>query len=118
MKVQGSENPPEESYSQLGANLIKYFDKWLQQEGVETVQNIKNILGLEQFYSLLLGDLRYLVRDKKPKDIQEAGEVADFISHIRNPNFSEVKVGRKTSDDSKKDPKGYLRNQQASGGLR
>ena len=65
---------PQESYSQLGANLMKYLDKWLQQEGIESVQDIKNITGLKQFYSLLPGDLKYLVRDKNPKDVQEAGE--------------------------------------------
>ena len=39
---------PEEYYSQLGANLIKYLGKCLQQEGAETVQDLKNIMGLEQ----------------------------------------------------------------------
>ena len=72
---------PEESYSQFGANLTRYLDKWIQQEGVETVQDLKNIIGLEQFYSHLPSELRYLVRDKKPKNLQEAGQALSLI-HI------------------------------------
>ena len=48
---------PDESYTQLGANLAKYLDKWLAQEGVQTIQQFKNIIGLEQFYSLLNGEI-------------------------------------------------------------
>ena len=57
------------------------------------------------------------MRDKKPKDVQKAGGVADFISHIGNSSFAEVKVGCKTWEDSKKDPKGYLRNQQQAAAI-
>ena len=96
--------------------MTRYLNKWLQQEGVETVQDIKNILGLEQFYRLLPGELRYLVRDKKPRNLQEAGETADFISHIRNPNFSEGKVVRKACEDTNRNPREQFKNQQTVGG--
>ena len=31
---------PDESYSQFGASLIRFLDKWIQQEKVETVQDL------------------------------------------------------------------------------
>ena len=34
---------PEESYSQLGHNLVRYLEKWLEQVNVET-------LGYEKYY--------------------------------------------------------------------
>ena len=70
---------------------------------------------LEQFYSVLPGDLRYLVRDKKPQNLQEASETADSINELRNPRFSEVKIGGKVWDDRKRGSKDYLRSNQATG---
>ncbi|XP_078243494.1 uncharacterized protein LOC144587289 [Pogona vitticeps] len=91
----------EESYSQLGANLVRYLEKWLEQAKVKTLEDMKNIIGLEQFYSVLLGELRYLVRDKKPKNVQETSETVDYITDIKNPKFSEVKFDGKSKDDRK-----------------
>ena len=82
---------PDESYTQLGANLARYLDKWLAQEKVQTIQQFKNIIGLKQFYSLLHGEIKYLVKDKKPLDLKQTAEIADFISQIRKPMYSEGK---------------------------
>ena len=38
---------PEETYSQLGANMQRYLEKWLEQAGVENLEDLKNVLGLE-----------------------------------------------------------------------
>ena len=57
---------PEESYSRLGTNLVRYFEKWLEQANVESLEDMKNIIGLEQFYLVLPGELRYLER-KSPR---------------------------------------------------
>ena len=62
---------------------------------------MKNVFGLEQFYSILPGDLHYLVKDKDPKNVLQTSEYADSISEIRDPQFSEVKFGRKVWEDSK-----------------
>ena len=58
---------PKESYSHLGANMMRYLEKWLEPSEVQTLEDMKNIIGLEQFLSVLPGELRYLVKDKKPK---------------------------------------------------
>ena len=77
---------------------------------------MKNVFELEQFYSILPGELRYLVKDKHPKNVLQVSEYADCISEIRDLWFSEVKSGRKVCDDSKSSKnKSYLSQAQAKG---
>ena len=52
----------------------------MEREEITSLEQMKNLIGLEQFYSILPGELRYLVRDKNPKNLLEAGEQADFIN--------------------------------------
>ena len=58
---------PEESYSHLGAKLTQCLDKWMEHENVTSLEQMKNVIGLEQFYSVLPGQLCYLIKDKNPK---------------------------------------------------
>uniref|UniRef100_A0ABM5GF04 Uncharacterized protein isoform X2 n=1 Tax=Pogona vitticeps TaxID=103695 RepID=A0ABM5GF04_9SAUR len=88
----------DETFTQLGYNLERCLDRWLEQENVQTFQQLKNIVGLEQFYSLLRGELKYLVQERKPTDIRQAAQIADFISQIRGPVSYEEKGMRKTWD--------------------
>ncbi|XP_078239043.1 uncharacterized protein LOC144585766 [Pogona vitticeps] len=85
---------PDESYSQFGANLVRYLQKWLEQSQVRTLEDMQHLIELEQFYSALPAELRYLVRDKQPKTVQQTNESADLISEIRNSKYSEVKLDR------------------------
>ena len=67
-------------------------------------------------YSFLPGELGYLVKDKDPKNVLQASEYADSISGIRDPQFSEIKFGRKVWDDSKSSKnKSYPSQLQAKG---
>ena len=95
--------------------MIRYLEKWLEQSEVQTLEDMKNIIGLEQFFSVLPGEMRYLVKDKKPKNILKASEIADHITAIKHPEDSEVKIGGKAWDDRKKEPREYLKDQQAIG---
>ena len=88
----------DETYTQLGFNLERCLDRWLEQENVQTFQQLKAIVGLEQFYSLLHGELKYLVQEKKPSDIRQTAQIADFISQIRGPVNYEGRGMRKTWD--------------------
>ncbi|XP_078246884.1 uncharacterized protein LOC144588290 [Pogona vitticeps] len=88
----------DESYTQLGFNLEKCLDRWLEQENVKTFQELKNVVGLEQFYSLLHGELKFLVQERKPTDVRNAAQIADFISQIRGPSCYEGRGVRKTWD--------------------
>uniref|UniRef100_A0ABM5EWB8 CCHC-type domain-containing protein n=1 Tax=Pogona vitticeps TaxID=103695 RepID=A0ABM5EWB8_9SAUR len=98
MKFRKLSKKADESYTQLGFNLEKCLDRWLEQENVKTFQELKNVVGLEQFYSLLHGELKFLVQERKPTDVRNAAQIADFISQIRGPSCYEGSGVRKTWD--------------------
>ena len=57
-----------------GAKLIQCLDKWMEWENVTCLDQMKNVVGLEQFYSILPGELHYLVKDKNSKNLLQASD--------------------------------------------
>ncbi|XP_078232326.1 uncharacterized protein LOC144583105 [Pogona vitticeps] len=92
---------PEQTFTQVGAQLVRLLEKWLSQEGTETFQQLKDLIALEQFYSVLHGELKFQVRERKPKSVAEAAEIADFIYQIRKPLGEEKSVGKPKETYSK-----------------
>uniref|UniRef100_A0ABM5G4M8 Integrase catalytic domain-containing protein n=1 Tax=Pogona vitticeps TaxID=103695 RepID=A0ABM5G4M8_9SAUR len=105
---------PEQTFTQVGAQLVRLLEKWLSQEGTETFQQLKDLIALEQFYSVLHGELKFQVRERKPKSVAEAAEIADFISQIRKP-LGEGKSISKPKETYSKYSQGPGRNQQVGG---
>ncbi|XP_078235923.1 uncharacterized protein LOC144584201 [Pogona vitticeps] len=85
---------PEQTFTQVGAQLVRLLEKWLSQEGTETYEQLKDLIALEQFYSVLHGELKFQVRERKPKSVAAAAEIADFISQIRKPLGEGKSVGK------------------------
>ncbi|XP_078238458.1 uncharacterized protein LOC144584971 [Pogona vitticeps] len=92
---------PEQTFTQVEAQLVRLLEKWLSQEGTETFQQLKDLIALEQFYSVLHGELKFQVRERKPKSVVEAAEIADFISQIRKPLGEGKSVGKPKETYSK-----------------
>ncbi|XP_078242242.1 uncharacterized protein LOC144586942 [Pogona vitticeps] len=105
---------PEQTFTQVGAQLVRLLEKWLSQEGTETFQQLKDLIALEQFYSVLHGELKFQVRERKPKSVAEAAEIADFISQIRKPLGEGKSIG-KPKETYSKYSQGPGRNQQGGG---
>ncbi|XP_078233603.1 uncharacterized protein LOC144583544 [Pogona vitticeps] len=105
---------PEQTFTQVGAQLVRLLEKWLSQEGTETFQQLKDLIALEQFYSVLHGELKFQVRERKPKSVAEAAEIADFISQIRKP-LGEGKSISKPKETYSKYSQGPGKNQQVGG---
>ena len=78
------------------------------------ISKLKNVIGLEQFYSLLYGELKYLVQEKKPSDVRQTAQIANFVSQIRGPVHFEGKYMRKTWDP--KYSKGLVQSPPKMGG--
>ena len=106
---------PDQTFTQLGSDLVRFLEKWLSQEGIETFQQLKDVIALEQFYSILHGELKFQVKEKKPKTLKEATEIADFISQIRKPLYSEGKTVRKTGETYNRFSQGQVKSQQGGG---
>ncbi|XP_078234087.1 uncharacterized protein LOC144583660 [Pogona vitticeps] len=92
---------PEQTFTQVGAQLVRLLEKWLSQEGIETYEQLKDLIALEQFYSVLHGELKFQVRERKPKSVAAAAEIADFISQIRKPLGEGKSVGKPKETYSK-----------------
>ncbi|XP_078245177.1 uncharacterized protein LOC144587786 [Pogona vitticeps] len=92
---------PEQTFTQVGAQLVRLLEKWLSQEGIETYEQLKDLIALEQFYSVLQGELKFQVRERKPKSVAAAAEIADFISQIRKPLGEGKSVGKPKETYSK-----------------
>uniref|UniRef100_A0ABM5F7S0 ribonuclease H n=1 Tax=Pogona vitticeps TaxID=103695 RepID=A0ABM5F7S0_9SAUR len=92
---------PEQTFTQVGAQLVRLLEKWLSQEGTETYEQLKDLIALEQFYSVLQGELKFQVRERKPKSVAAAAEIADFISQIRKPLGEGKSVGKPKETYSK-----------------
>ncbi|XP_078248129.1 uncharacterized protein LOC144588704 [Pogona vitticeps] len=105
---------PEQTFTQVGAQLVRLLEKWLSQEGTETFQQLKDLIALEQFYSVLHGELEFHVRERKPKSVADAAEIADFIYQIRKPLGEGKSVG-KPKEAYSKYSQGPGRNQQVGG---
>uniref|UniRef100_A0ABM5G5P2 SCAN box domain-containing protein n=1 Tax=Pogona vitticeps TaxID=103695 RepID=A0ABM5G5P2_9SAUR len=106
---------PEQTFTQVGAQLVRLLEKWLSQEGTETFQQLKDLIALEQFYSVLHGELKFQVRERKPKSVAEAAEIADFISQIRKPLGAEGKSIGKPKETYSKYSQGPGKSQQGGG---
>uniref|UniRef100_A0ABM5GQE4 SCAN box domain-containing protein n=1 Tax=Pogona vitticeps TaxID=103695 RepID=A0ABM5GQE4_9SAUR len=106
---------PEQTFTQVGAQLVRLLEKWLSQEGTETFQQLKDLIALEQFYSVLHGELKFQVRERKPKSVAEAAEIADFIYQIRKPLGAEGKSVGKPKETYSKYSQGPGKNQQGGG---
>ncbi|XP_078246340.1 uncharacterized protein LOC144588102 [Pogona vitticeps] len=105
---------PEQTFTQVGAQLVRLLEKWLSQEGTETYEQLKDLIALEQFYSVLHGELKFQVRERKPKSVAAAAEIADFISQIRKPLGEGKSVG-KPKETYSKYSQGPGKNQQGGG---
>ncbi|XP_078248425.1 uncharacterized protein LOC144588834 [Pogona vitticeps] len=106
---------PEQTFTQVGAQLVRLLEKWLSQEGTETFQQLKDLIALEQFYSVLHGELKFQVRERKPKSVTEAAEIADFIYQIRKPLGAEGKSVGKPKETYSRYSQGPGKNQQGGG---
>ncbi|XP_078234983.1 uncharacterized protein LOC144583976 [Pogona vitticeps] len=106
---------PEQTFTQVGAQLVRLLEKWLSQEGTETFQQLKDLIALEQFYSVLHGELKFHVRERKPKSVAEAAEIADFIYQIRKPLGAEGKTVGKPKETYSRYSQGPGKNQQGGG---
>ena len=81
---------------------MQLLHKWLEQEHFTSLEQMKYDWIRTILFHFARGmTLQYLVKDKNPKNVLQAFEYADSISEIRDPWFSEVKIGRKVWQDSK-----------------
>ena len=68
----------EESYAELGVRLTDMFNKWTgADKEIRTKQEIAEIIVMEQLTECMPNGLRIWLKERKPKTVNEIGELAD-----------------------------------------
>lgn len=79
---------PGDSLVVVISQLEHRLDLWLQAEKVMTLQQLRNVVLKEQFYSLLSVDLTAMIEDQKPDSPQKAADLGDAILARRPGDFN------------------------------
>lgn len=66
-----------ETFAQLGCRLDRELDRWVEGSKVKTFPELKQLISLEQFYNLIPSQVRWILRDKKLKTVEEAATIPD-----------------------------------------
>ena len=75
---------PSQSFSEFGIKISGLACAWVNETGARAdAEKLFNLIVLEQFLSQVPEDLRIWLIDKKPKDVFEAGELADSYQQAR-----------------------------------
>ena len=74
--------------------LLDLKSKW--QRDCDTVEKVKEAIGLEQFLKTLPTEKRVWVSDRKPETCVKAGEIADEFEQVRKGEPSTLEAQRKT----------------------
>ena len=75
----------EESYVEIGIRLKDLFTKWVQ-PGSKTKEEVSDIMVVEQLLDVMPPELKVWVRERKPKSLKEASEMADNYVAARKGN--------------------------------
>ena len=79
----------EESHRELLVRLQDLAQKWVKE--CDTVEKVVDMLVKEQFLDTLAPDVRIWVRERKPKDSEEASQLADDYAQTRRQVQEEKK---------------------------
>ena len=75
----------EESYVEIGIKLKDLFTKWVQ-PGSKTKEEVSDVMVVEQLLDVMPPELKVWVRERKPKSLKEASEMADNYVAARKGN--------------------------------
>ena len=74
-----------ESYQQFSTQLTRLFQAWLETSGVDAAyDSLKDFMILDQFLASLAPELRLFVKERLPKTLAEATQLADNWASAHN----------------------------------
>ena len=86
-----------ETNKELATRLMDLQAKWLREH--QTVEEMREVIGLEQFLNALSREKKIWVTERKPKTCIQAGELADEYEQVRKQE-----PGEKTDLKQSRDP--------------
>ena len=81
LRFREAKREPEESYSEMAIRLADLGEKWTKD--CSSVEEIRDLMVLEQFIRSLTPEIRMWVRERKPKKVADAAQLADQFAQAR-----------------------------------
>uniref|UniRef100_A0A803TIC3 SCAN box domain-containing protein n=1 Tax=Anolis carolinensis TaxID=28377 RepID=A0A803TIC3_ANOCA len=83
LKFRSLRKEKHQSFSEVASKQAQLFDSWLRTSEVETFQQLRELIKLEQLFQLVPSDYRWLVQDRKPSTADEAAAMTDQVITLR-----------------------------------
>uniref|UniRef100_A0A803SZK8 CCHC-type domain-containing protein n=1 Tax=Anolis carolinensis TaxID=28377 RepID=A0A803SZK8_ANOCA len=83
LKFRSLRKEKHQSFAQVASKQAQLFDSWLRTSEVETFQQLRELIKLEQLFQLVPSDYRWLVQDRKPSTANEAASMTDQLITLR-----------------------------------
>ncbi|XP_069184715.1 trichohyalin-like [Procambarus clarkii] len=76
---------PGKSYAETARDMERKFLKWLESEGVKSAEDVKRLMVMEKFMSVLSPEIRIRVKEADIKDLRAAADRADMLEEALRP---------------------------------
>ncbi|XP_069192857.1 trichohyalin-like [Procambarus clarkii] len=76
---------PGKSYAETARDTERKFLKWLESEGNKSAEDIKRLMVMEKFMSVLSPEIRIRVKEADIKDLRAAADRADMLEEALRP---------------------------------
>ncbi|XP_069193068.1 uncharacterized protein [Procambarus clarkii] len=76
---------PGKSYAEMARNMERKFLKWLESEGAKSAEDVKRLMVMEKFMSVLSPEIRIRVKEADIKDLRAAADRADMLEVALRP---------------------------------
>ncbi|XP_069173109.1 uncharacterized protein [Procambarus clarkii] len=76
---------PGKSYAETARDMERKFLKWLDSEGARTIEEVKGLMVMEKFMSVLSPEIRVRVKEADIKDLRAAADRADMLEEALRP---------------------------------
>ncbi|XP_069191761.1 uncharacterized protein [Procambarus clarkii] len=73
---------PGKSYVETAREMKRKFLKWLESEGAKSAEDVKRLMVLEKFMSMLSPEIRVRVKEADIKDLRAAADRADMLEEV------------------------------------
>ncbi|XP_069161186.1 trichohyalin-like [Procambarus clarkii] len=76
---------PGKSYAETARDMERKFLKWMDSEEAESAEEIKELMVMEKFMSVLSPEIRMRVKEADIKDLRAAADRADMLEEALRP---------------------------------
>ncbi|XP_069168371.1 uncharacterized protein [Procambarus clarkii] len=76
---------PGKSYAETAMDMERKFLKWLESEGAKSAEDVKRLMVMEKFMSVLSPEIRVRVKEADIKDLRATADRVDMLEEALRP---------------------------------